>query len=189
MSDQKLKILAIADSLRRGSFNKTLLNAAKDVAQDDFDISIYEGLGELPFFNQDLEGENLPESVVALNKAIVDADAVLISTPEYSGATPGVLKNLLDWGARPGGSGAFTGKSTAVIGASPTQYGASRSVDMTSKIVEAIGGVLVERKVMLGSAHERLDSNGVFSDEMIKKSLSDVLDGIAQTVQKTVSVS
>ena len=189
MSDQKLKILAIAGSLRTGSFNKTLLETAKDVAQDDFEIDIYEGLGDLPFFNQDLEGDNLPESVVALNAAIVGADAVLISTPEYSGATPGVLKNLLDWGARPGGSGAFTGKPTAVIGASPAQYGASRAVDMTSNIVEAIGGVLVERKVMLGSAHERLDSNGDFSDEMIRKSLLDVLDGIAQTVRSSVTVS
>ncbi len=189
MTNQKVKILAISGSLRSGSINRALLEAAGDVVSDEFDIEIYDGVESLPFFNEDLEGENLPDSAAVLDKAIRAADAVLISTPEYNGAIPGGLKNLLDWGSRPAGSSAFGGKPTAVIGASPGQFGAARSVGMTTSIVEAIGAVTIGRKFTLGGAFERFDSNGELTDEMARKSLEDILEGLASAVHNPVSVS
>ena len=179
MSYSKLNILAISGSLREGSLNAALLKAAQEIAPDKFEIEIYDGLATLPIFSQDLEGSNLPAPVGDLDHSIRTADAVLISTPEYNGATPGGLKNLLDWGSRPRGNGALNGKPVAVIGASPSPYGAARSVDMTSNIVAASGGVVVERNFTLGGAPSRFNSDGILVDEVAKNSLVDVLDGLA----------
>ena len=134
-----LKILAVPGSVRASSFNRGLLVAARNIDPSEIEIEIYEGLGELPIFSQDLEGENMPARASELDRALRNADAVLIATPEYTGSIPGGLKNLLDWAARPFGNGAFQGKPTAIIGASPGQYGAARSVEMTKNILGALG--------------------------------------------------
>jgi len=189
MSDKKLKILAISGSVRRDSVNRALLQTAKNVSSDRFDIEIYENLAELPMFNQDLEGDNIPVIAAELGKAIAAADAVLISTPEYNGAIPGGLKNLLDWGSRPWGQGAFSGKPVAVIGASPSEYGASRAVEMASTILEAMSAVVINRKLTVGDAPNRVSINGEIVDQMVAASLSDVLDGLGSAVESLTPVS
>ena len=187
MSDKKLKVLAIPGSVRAASFNRGLLVAAKDLDLPGFEIEIYDGIGELPIFSQELEGVNRPTLATELDTAVREADAVLIATPEYSGSIPGGLKNLLDWGSRPPGNGAFRGKPTAIIGASPGQYGAARSVEMTTKILGALGAIVLERNLTVGRAMERFDSDGALSDETVKRSLEEVLAGLGDLARQAVA--
>ncbi|MGY8881082.1 MAG: NADPH-dependent FMN reductase, partial [Dehalococcoidia bacterium] len=114
MTDPKLKILTISGSVRKDSVNSDLLRTARKISTDKFEFNSYENLANLPIFSQDLEGENIPDAAFELGKAVLETDAVLISTPEYNGSIPGGLKNLLDWGSRPYGQGAFNGKVVAV---------------------------------------------------------------------------
>ena len=189
MSDRKLKVLAISGSVRSDSVNTALLETLKNVSSDNFIVEIYEHLAELPIFNQDLEGENIPDFVAELGRSVSEADAVLISTPKYNGAIPGGLKNLLDWGSRPWGKGAFSGKPVAVIGASPSEYGASRAVAMTYTILEAMSATVINRKLTVGNAPDRVAVGGEIIDEMVAKSLSDVLEGLEIAVENLTPVS
>ena len=90
MSDAPVRIIGIAGSLRSGSFNRALLNAASIVAPDGMDVSIVD-IGSIPMFNQDLDNDReRPEAVEILKTAVHDSDGVLIATPEYSYSMPGV---------------------------------------------------------------------------------------------------
>ena len=118
---KQIRILGIAGSLRRESFNRAALRAATEIVPEGATIDIFE-LDGIPGFNQD-EEQNPPAKVVELKKRIREADAVLIVTPEYNYSVPGVLKNAIDWASRPYGQNAFTRKPSAVIGTSPGKIG------------------------------------------------------------------
>ncbi len=109
------RILAISGSLRMASSNTKLLQAAALLAPNGVEISIYEGLGELPHFNPDLENAEIP-AVVDFRFRLRNSNGVLISTPEYAHSLPGVLKNALDWVV---GSGELVDKPVALFNASP----------------------------------------------------------------------
>lgn len=98
--DEPIRILMLAGSLRRDSYNRALLGAAARFAPSGVTTVTFDGLGALPFYDGDVEDAGLPASVVALRRAIVDADALFIATPEYNGAASGVLKNAPDWASR-----------------------------------------------------------------------------------------
>ena len=97
-----MRLLAISGSLREGSYNTALARAAADVAPENVEVELFDGLGELPLFDADLEGDASP-AVRHLRERIAAADAVLFVTPEYNGSIPGVLKNAVDWASRPRG--------------------------------------------------------------------------------------
>src|SRR5437868_356992 len=101
-----MKILGIAGSLRKGSYHRLSLLAAKDLAPDMWELEIFHQVGELPLFNQDDE-LHPPDSVIVLKERIRSMDAVLFATPEYNYSIPGVLKNLIDWASRPYGDSAW----------------------------------------------------------------------------------
>jgi chromate reductase, NAD(P)H dehydrogenase (quinone) len=113
-----MKIVGISGSLRRHSSNAALLRAAARVAPDGAQIVTYEGLGELPHFNPDLdaEGERPPATVAELRALLIGADAILISSPEYAHGVPGAFKNMLDWLVS---TGDLVGKPVALLNASP----------------------------------------------------------------------
>ena len=94
-----MRLLTISGSLREGSYNTALARAAADVAPEGVEVELFDGLGELPHFDADLEGDENP-AVRHLRESIDDADAVLFVTPEYNGSIPGVLKNAVDWASR-----------------------------------------------------------------------------------------
>ena len=121
-----LRVVAFAGSLRRGSFNRALLEAARQLALGRMTISPIE-IGELPFYNADLEAEGDPAAVVEFKAAIRAADGVIIATPEYNDGIPGVLTTAIDWGSRPPGIAPLTGKPVALMGASPSQIGTARA--------------------------------------------------------------
>ena len=121
MSD--IRVAVLVGSLRADSLNRKLAEILRDQAPAGVILDLIDGLGELPFYNEDLDGESVPASVQALRDAVGSADRVLAVTPEYNGTMPAVLNNALDWLSRPYGAGAIFGKPFGVVGATPTPYG------------------------------------------------------------------
>jgi len=110
-----IRILAFAGSLRKDSYNKALVETAKELAPENVEIEVFD-LAPIPLFNQDLEQE-MPKAVKEFKSKIKGADAILIATPEYNRSIPGVLKNAIDWASRPSADNSFNDKPVAVFGA------------------------------------------------------------------------
>lgn len=117
----KHKILTLVGGISKGSINQKLFRAIKKVAPNDLEFSDFD-ISTLPYFSQDIE-VNTPEIVSKLKTQIENADAVLFITPEYNRSIPGVLKNAIDWGTRPGGKNSFDKKKAAVLGMSAEKTG------------------------------------------------------------------
>lgn len=113
----KKKIAVIVGSLREGSFNKKLANDAIRMQPDTFDMEIVE-IGNLPYYNEDLDNDNPPAEWVEFRKKIKEADGYLFFTPEYNRSISGVLKNAIDVGSRPYGANSWGGKPGAVVSSS-----------------------------------------------------------------------
>ena len=139
-----IKVLVLVGSLRAGSINRQLAEVAIDGASDGVTLELFDRLGELPFYNEDVDGEDVAEPVAALRRAAAAADAALVVTPEYNGSIPGVLKNAIDWLSRPFGNGALKGKPLAVIGTSLGQYGGVWAHDETRKSFGLAGPRVIE---------------------------------------------
>jgi hypothetical protein len=120
----QIEIAAIAGSLRAASWARALLRATAELLPANVSLTIWDGLGTVPMFNQDLESGPAPRGVADLRELIQSSDAVLIATPEYNGSMPGVLKNLLDWASRPYGESVMTTKPVAPWGRARAQEGA-----------------------------------------------------------------
>ena len=153
----EIKVLALVGSLRAASVNRQIAELAAEVAPDGVSVTVFDGLGELPFYNEDLDSADpydVPAAVAALRRTAADADAALVVTPEYNGSIPGVLKNAIDWLSRPFGHGALKDKPLAVIGGSLGRYGGVWAHDETRKSFGLAGPRVVETiklSVPLGS--------------------------------------
>jgi chromate reductase len=158
-----MRILAVSGSLREGSFNTSLLRAAIEAAPDGVELELWEGIGELPFYDEDLE-HDLPESVLRLREAWGAADAILFSTPEYNGSVPGGLKNAIDWGSRPRLEAVLRNKPVAVVGAGTGQFGALWAQQDLKRILGIAGARVVGTEIPVARAHERFDSEGRLLD-------------------------
>jgi chromate reductase, NAD(P)H dehydrogenase (quinone) len=149
-----MRVLGISGSLRRDSHNGALLRAAVERLPAGAGLTVYERLGEIPPYDEDVELEGVPEPVTDLREAIRAADAVLIATPEYNHSVPGQLKNALDWVSRPAGQSALNGKPAAAIGASTGMFGAVWAQAELRKILGAMGGRVLEVELPVGHAAE-----------------------------------
>lgn len=138
------KVLVLLGSLRKESVNRQLAELAADVAPAGTTVELFDRLGEVPFYNEDIDNDDAPEPVRALRAAAAEADAALIVTPEYNGSIPGVLKNAIDWLSRPYGNSAFAGKPAAVVGAALGQYGGVWAHDETRKSFGIAGARVIE---------------------------------------------
>ncbi len=138
------KVLVLVGSLRAASVNKRLAELAAASAPEGVRLTVYPGLGEVPFYNEDLDTDTPPAAVVALRSAAAAADAALVVTPEYNGTIPAVLKNAIDWLSRPFGNGALHGKPVAVIGAALGRYGGTWAHDEARKSFSIAGPQVVD---------------------------------------------
>ena len=144
-SKAEVQILALVGSLRAESVNRKIAELAADVAPDGVTVRIYPGLGDLPFYNEDLDTAGaVPAAATALRAAAAVADAALVVTPEYNGSIPAVLKNAIDWLSRPLGAGALKDKPLAVIGGALGRYGGVWAHDETRKSFGIAGPRVVE---------------------------------------------
>ena len=139
-----LKILVLVGSLRAASTNRQLAAVATESAPAGVSLQLFDRLAELPFYNEDDDGDTVAEPVQALRLAAAEADATLVVTPEYNGSIPGVLKNAIDWLSRPFGNSALKGKPLAVIGTSMGRYGGVWGTDETRKSFGVAGPRVIE---------------------------------------------
>jgi chromate reductase len=175
-----VRVLAISGSLRAGSFNTALARAAAASAPAGLDVELYEGLGSLPPFDADADGDAPPSAVRELRERIASADALLVVTPEYNGSIPGVLKNAIDWASRPRAEAALRGKTVAVAGASTGQYGALWAIQDLRRVLGIAGARVVEGEVSVPRAHELVDEAGSLSSEVVETRLRDLLSTLAR---------
>ncbi len=164
-----IRILAISGSLRSVSSNKALLRAAIALAPKGCAIAMYDGLGDLPHFNPDIEASN-PPSVMDFRTQLQRTDGVLISSPEYAHGVPGVLKNALDWVV---GSGEFVSKPVALLNVSPRATYAQESLIETISTMD--GRITAEASVTLPLLGRGLDEAGIIADVDISRSLQSSL--------------
>jgi NAD(P)H-dependent FMN reductase len=140
-----IKVLGLVGSLRAASINRQIAELATEVAPDGVAVTIFEGLGALPFYNEDIDNDaDVPAAVTALRAVAAEADATLVVTPEYNGSIPAVIKNAIDWLSRPFGDSALKGKPLAVIGGAYGQYGGVWAHDETRKSFGIAGPRVVE---------------------------------------------
>jgi chromate reductase len=174
---QPIKVLAIAGSLRRGSYNRAAIRAAQALAPEGADIEIFD-LEGIPPFNQDDEA-NPPAKVAELKKRVREADAILIATPEYNYSIPGVLKNAIDWGSRPYGDSAWEGKPVAVMGASIGTLGTARAQYHLRQVFVFLDMHPVNRpEVMIATASSKFDAEGNLTDEKTKELIGQLLESL-----------
>nr|BBX78034.1 NAD(P)H-dependent oxidoreductase [Mycobacterium florentinum] len=145
----RIKVLALVGSLRAASINRQIAELAVAVAPDDVTVTVFEGLGDLPFYNEEIDDSmnaeaTTPAPVVALRAAAAEADAALVVTPEYNGSYPAVVKNAIDWLSRPFGDGALKDKPLAVIGGAFGRYGGVWAHDDTRKSFGIAGARVIE---------------------------------------------
>jgi chromate reductase len=159
-----MRILAVPGSLRERSFNTSLLRAAAEAAPDGIEIELWEGLADLPIYDQELEDGEVPVSVQRLREDWAAADAILFATPEYNGSVPGGLKNAIDWASRPKFEAPLTNKTVAVIGASTGQFGALWAQQDLKRILGIAGARVVGTEIPVARAQERIDAEGRLLD-------------------------
>jgi chromate reductase len=161
-----MRILAVSGSLRESSFNTSLLRAALEAAPEGIELELWEGLGDLPLYDDDLEAD-APDSVRRLREDWAAADAILFSTPEYNGSVPGGLKNAIDWASRPRLDAALRNKTVAVVGASTGQFGALWAQQDLKRILGIAGARVVGTEIPVSRAHERFGSEGRLLDDEV----------------------
>lgn len=177
------RILAISGSLREGSHNRALLRYAAEVAPDDVQVVFFEGLRELPHYDPDVDGDDPPAAATAFRAALSEADALLVSTPEYNGSIPGLLKNAIDWGSRPFRASALTNKTAAVIGATTGSYGAIWAQQDARKALGIAGARVIDDQVAVPRAHEAFHEDGRLRSEEHAQDLVAVIEALAKAAE------
>jgi chromate reductase, NAD(P)H dehydrogenase (quinone) len=184
-----MRVLGIAGSLRKDSWNRKLLLAAAELLPEDVELEIWDGLKAVPPYDEDDDGHPAPPPVAELREAIAAADAVLVATPEYNGSVPGQLKNALDWASRPFATNVLRFKPAVVVGASTGAFGAVWAQAELRKVLSTIGARVIEGDVALGHAPERFDDEGRLVDEEALEQLAEVLDGLVTAAMPRVAVA
>ena len=180
---EKIRILGISGSLRKGSYNTGALKAAVELCPDEAELEIYE-IGNLPLFSQDLE-QDPPQSITDLKEKVKAADAILFSTPEYNYSIPGVLKNAIDCGSRPYGQSAWEGKPAAIMGASIGAIATARAQYDLRKMMVFLNMFPINRpEVMIGNCGDKFDAEGNLTDEASRKFISEMLQALIAWTKK-----
>jgi chromate reductase, NAD(P)H dehydrogenase (quinone) len=178
-----MKVLGISGSLRRDSYNTSLLRNAP-VA-----LELWEELKSIPPYDEDDDVEPVPPAVARMRAAVAGADAILIATPEYNASVPGQLKNAVDWLSRPLATSALRNKPVAVVGASTGAFGAVWAQAELRKVLATAGARVVEGDVAVGHAHERFDERGTLTDENLLEQLGEVVQALAAETAPVAAVA
>ena len=164
---RRTRILGIAGSLRGASYNRALLRAATELAQSGVEITTFDALGALPFYDGDVEAAGEPAAVHDLRAAIESADALLLVTPEYNDGTSAVLKNAIDWASRPP-QRALKGKLAAVMGASTTPSAARGGIESVVRALRRAGAEVLDEQVGIPSASGVFDADLRLTDDLVR---------------------
>ena len=174
-----MRVLAISGSLRRDSHNTRLLRVAAELAPPPAELELFDGLKDVPPYDEDDDGDLAPEGARRLREAIARADAVLIATPEYNSSIPGQLKNALDWASRPFPDSVLRNKPVAVIGASTGMFGAVWAQAEVRKVLGAIGARVVDVELPVAGAEEAFAGDRL-ADEQVHERLVQMLTELVE---------
>lgn len=185
MSDQTFHVLGIAGSLRSGSFNRSLLEAARELAPENVVIEVHD-LKEIPLYDADLDtDERRPVAVVHFKEAIARADGLLIATPEYNHNIPGVLQNAIDWASRPARRSVLRGKPAGIMGAATSGIGTARAQQILKLVLEAtLSPVMPHAGVVIGNATEKFDGEGNLVHEPTRRFLAAYLEELYRWIER-----
>lgn len=181
-------VLTLAGSLRSGSYNRLLLNAAAQLAPQSLSLSQFDDLASVPLFNEDLEARGLPPAVDSLCRSVRAADALLIATPEYNQSIPGVLKNAIDWLSRPSAKEVLEGKLVGVVGVTVGQWGTRFAQAALRHVLFATESLIVPGTgLYLRDAARLFDAEGQLRDAAAREALSRYLSEFASALQASRS--
>jgi len=182
-----VKLIGISGSLRNGSYNTALLQAAMEVLPQDTELVIGQIRG-IPLYDGDLEAsEGIPAAVTQLKDLIASADGLIISTPEYNNSMPGVLKNAIDWLSRPPADikRVFGDKPVAIMGASPGGFGTILSQNAWLPVLRTLGTrPWFGSKLMVSRAQHVFDDKGAMTDQAIREQLKQYMEGFASFIRE-----
>ena len=179
-----MNLLGIAGSLRTGSFNASLIQAAGEVAPETASVALFGRLGDIPPYNDDERLQAIPEAVTALAAEIRTADGLLIATPEYNYGVSGVLKNAIDWISRTPDQ-PFRNKPIGIMGAAMGNLGTARAQYDLRRCFIFLEGLTMNRpEVFVGAAHTKFDENGTLNDAPTREFLADYMKAFAAWVKR-----
>jgi chromate reductase, NAD(P)H dehydrogenase (quinone) len=179
------KIAVVVGSNRRESLNRQLAQALAKLGGDKFTFSFVQ-IDDLPLYNQDLEAE-LPNSVARFKAAISSADGLLFVTPEHNRSIPNVLKNAIDWGARPYGQNSWNGKPAAITGTSPGAIGTALAQQHLRQILGVLGALVMGGEAYIAFKPGLIDNAGAISDESTRAFLKSFVDQLSALVTRLSS--
>ncbi len=183
--DHFVRIMLLSGSLRRGSTNTALLRTAQVAAPESVATTFYEGANDLPHFNPDLDFEPLRPAVVALRAGIGSVDCVLISTPEYAGALPASLKNVLEWAVGDGQTGSIYEKPVAWVNVSASPTGAADAHESLRKVLAYLHALIVEAAcVAIPVTRDQVGDDGLIIEPLIRTKVAGILDTLAAFVRE-----
>ena len=183
-NNQDIEILAFAGSLRKGSYNKAVLRAVKELAPESLNIQIFDLKG-IPLYNADVEAQGDPERVREFKEAIRGADGLLIATPEYNHGVSGVTKNAIDWASRPAKNAPLNEKPVGILGASPGMTGSARGQSQLRQAFEFTNSYCMPQpEILVYRAHEKFDEEGNLTDEATRKFLGKYVEALYEWVNK-----
>jgi chromate reductase len=176
-------LLGVSGSLRRGSHNRKLLDAAATCLPSPVTLHVFEGLAEIPPY---VEDESAPAAVQRLRTAIAGADGLLFATPEYNGSVPGQLKNALDWASRPFPDNALRGRPAVVVGASTGLFGAVWAQAELRKVLRTAGADVLDDELSIGMAEAAFTPDGSLADPDQAAALTRVVDRLLEHAGRLV---
>jgi len=177
-----IHILGIFGSLRQESSNQGLVKLAQKLAPEDVTFTLYDKIGSLPFYNEDLEDSSrTPTSVIEWRNLVVSADALFIAAPEYNFGPSAVLKNAIDWATRPMGQHALSGKVISLISSSGGTGGA-HMIEQLGGILALLGNTVIsEPNGQIAKGATRISANGSTSDPAIESLVGDRVQALVDT--------
>jgi chromate reductase len=173
----KLKLGIVVGSNRRESINRKLAEALARLVAPAFEASFIR-IDDLPLYNQDSE-QPVPANVARFKAEIERADALLFVTPEHSRSIPAVLKNAIDWGARPWGKTSWPGKPAAVIGASGGAISTAVAQQHLRAVLGNIGLHVLGGEAYINFKPDLIDAAGKVTDETVRTFLKSFVDSFA----------
>jgi chromate reductase, NAD(P)H dehydrogenase (quinone) len=179
-----IHVIAVAGSLRRKSFNRAALRTAQELLPHGMTLEIFD-IAPIPFYNEDVEAEGFPEPVQHFKARIAAADAMLISTPEYNYSMPGVLKNALDWAARPANTTPLSGKPLAIMGVSTGPWGTARAQLHLRQSCVFFNALPINKPVVqVAQAATKFDGEGRLTDEPTRQQIRALLEALAEWTRR-----
>lgn len=187
-SNSMAQLVGLSGSLRKGSYNTGLLNAAAKRLPTGSTLAVHTIHG-IPLYDGDAEAATgIPDAVARLKDAIAAADGLVIATPEYNNSIPGVLKNAIDWLTRPGTDipRVFGGKPVALIGATPGGFGTILSQNEWLPILRFLGTKpWFAGRLLVSRAHTLFDESGALTDDKTSQQVEEFMAGFLAFVQSS----